>query len=293
MEDQQVKKSTIAALITVFLWASAFPAVKYLLDYYSPTSILVFRFLVASLTIIAVILIKKVKLPDKKDLPLFALAGFLGIFLYFLLFNYGVNLVPSGVSSFLIASAPVFATLFSIFILKEKVKLLSWIGILVSFCGLLVVTASQMSGFVMNMGVILLIGASISTSLYTIIQRKLVRKYTPFEAAAYSVLFGTFFTLVFLPGLIREFPQVPLAINIIPLYLGVFPAAIAYLAWSYALAKARSTAHVTMFMYLVPFLATILAFFFIGEQITLFAFIGGVVIIAGMLISGLAKKEEP
>jgi len=262
MEDQQVKKSTIAALITVFLWASAFPAVKYLLDYYSPTSILVFRFLVASLTIIAVILIKKVKLPDKKDLPLFALAGFLGIFLYFLLFNYGVNLVPSGVSSFLIASAPVFATLFSIFILKEKVKLLSWIGILVSFCGLLVVTASQMSGFVMNMGVILLIGASIATSLYTIIQRKLVKKYTPFEAAAYSVLFGTFFTLVFLPDLIREFPQVPLAINIIPLYLGIFPAAIAYLAWSYALAKARSTAHVTMFMYLVPFLATILFLFY-------------------------------
>ena len=292
MEDQQVKKSTIAALITVFLWASAFPAVKYLLDYYSPTSILVFRFLVASLTIIAVILIKKVKLPDKKDVPLFVLAGFLGIFLYFLLFNYGVNLVPSGVSSFLIASAPVFATLFSIFILKEKVKLLSWIGILVSLCGLLVVTASQMSGFIMNMGVILLVGASIATSLYTIIQRKLVKKYTPFEAAAYSVLFGTVFTLVFLPDLIREFPQVPLAINMIPLYLGVFPAAIAYLAWSYALAKARSTAHVTMFMYLVPFLATILAFFFIGEQITLFAFIGGVVIIAGMLISGLAKKEE-
>jgi len=293
MKDQEVKKSTIAALVTVFLWASAFPAVKYLLDYYSPTSILVFRFLVASVTIIAVILIKRVKLPDKKDVPLFALAGFLGIFLYFLLFNYGVNLVPSGVSSFLIASAPVFATLFSIFILKEKVKLLSWIGILVSFCGLMLVTASQMSGFIMNVGVILLIGASISTSLYTIIQRKLVKKYTPFEAAAYSVLFGTFFTLVFLPDLIREFPQVPIAINIIPLYLGIFPAAIAYLAWSYALAKARSTAHVTMFMYLVPFLATLLAFFFIGEHITLFAFIGGVVIIAGMLISGLAKKEKP
>ncbi|MCL2403510.1 MAG: DMT family transporter [Coriobacteriia bacterium] len=289
--EQRTGKSAIAALITVSLWASAFPAVKYLLDYYSAESIMVLRFLIASLVILAVIAIKKVRLPDKKDIPLFALAGLLGIFLYSWFFITGVNTVPSGVSSFLIASAPVFATLFSIFILKEKVKLLSWIGIIVSFGGLAVVTASQMSGFVMNAGVLFLVGASIVTSLYTIIQRKLTEKYTPFEAAAYSILFGTLFTLAFLPGLIREVPNVPLTVNLIPLYLGIFPAAIAYLSWSYALAKARSTAHVTMFLYLIPFLATLLAFFWLGEGIALSAFVGGVVIIAGMLISGLTKKE--
>ena len=290
-KDQQTRKSSIAALITVFLWASAFPVVKYLLDYYSAESIMVFRFLIASLTIIAVIVIKKVKVPDREDLPLFALAGFLGIFLYSWLFITGVNTVPSGVSSFLIASAPVFVTLFSIFLLKEKVKLLSWVGIILSFCGLIAVTASQMSGFVMNIGVILLVGASVSTSLYTIIQRKLTKKYTPFEAAAYSILFGTLFTLIFLPGLIREIPTVPWTVSLIPIYLGIFPAAIAYLAWSYALSKTKSTAHVTMFVYLIPFLATLLAFLWLGENIALSAFIGGVVIIMGMLITGLSKKN--
>jgi len=290
-KDQQTKRSSIAALITVSLWASAFPVVKYLLDYYSAESIMVFRFLIASLTIIAVIVIKKVRMPETKDLPLFALAGFLGIFLYSWLFITGVNTVPSGVSSFLIASAPVFVTLFSIALLKEKVGLLSWAGILISFCGLIVITASQMSGFVMNSGVILLVGASISTSLYTIIQRKLTKKYTPFEAAAYSILFGTLFTLIFLPDLIKELPGTPLAVNIIPVYLGIFPAAIAYLSWSYALSKSRSTAHVTMFVYLIPFLATLLAFLWLGESIALSAFIGGVVIIIGMFISGLSKGD--
>jgi len=290
--DQQTGKSAVAALITVSLWASAFPAVKYLLDYYSPTSIMVLRFLIASLTIIAVIIVKKVRMPEKKDLPLFALSGFLGIFLYSWLFITGVNTVPSGVSSFLIASAPVFATLFSIAILKEKVKLLSWMGIAVSFCGLIIVTASQMSGFTMNIGVILLVGASISTSLYTVIQRHLTKKYTPFEAAAYSVLFGTVPMLIFLPGLIREMPNTPLAVNIIPLYLGIFPAAIAYLSWSYAISKARSTAHVTMFLYLVPFIATLLAFLWLGEGITPFAFIGGIIIILGMLTSSLTKRTD-
>jgi len=289
--DQRAVKSAIAALITVSLWASAFPAVKYLLDYYSAESILVFRFLIASLVLLAIIVLKKVKPPAKKDIPLFVLAGFLGIFLYSWLFISGVNTVPSGVSSFLIASAPVFATLFSIVFLREKVKLLAWLGIILSFCGLMLVTISQMSGFVMNMGVVLLVGASISTSLYTIIQRKLTRKYTPFEAAAYSVLFGSLFTLVFLPGLAREISTVPLVVNIIPLYLGIFPAAIAYLSWSYAISKARSTAQVTMFVYLIPFLASLLAFFWLDERIALVAFVGGVVIILGMLISGISKKD--
>jgi len=90
---------------------------------------------------------------------------------------------------------------------------------------------------------------------------------------------------VFLPGLIREMSGTPLIINIIPVYLGVFPAAIAYLSWSYALSKAKSTANVTMFLYLVPFFATLFAFLWLNERILPSAFIGGIVIILGMFIS--------
>jgi len=284
-KNQQTARATIGALITVFLWASAFPAVKYLLDYYSAESIMLLRFLVASLTMGIVIIVKKAKLPERRDIPLFALSGFFGMFLYMWLFNTGTNDVPSGVSSFLIASAPVFTGLLSILILKEKVRLFSWVGMFVSLCGLIIITVSKMSGFVMNMGVVMLVGASISTSVYFIMQRRLVKKYTPLEASAYSVFLGTLFMLVFLPNLIREMPGAPLFANLVTVYLGVFPAAAAYLLWTYALSKARSTANVTMFLYLVPFVSTVLAFFWLDERISLSAFIGGVVIILGMFIS--------
>ena len=283
--NHQTTKSTIAALGTIFLWASAFPAVKYLLDYYSAESIMLFRFIIASLTLGIIVAIKKVKLPEKKDLPLFGIGGFVGIFLYMWLFNTGADAVPSGVSGFLIASAPVFTTLFSIFILKEKVKLLSWLGMFVSLGGLIMITVSQMRGFALNMGVILLVGASISTSLYIIIQRQLIKKYTPLEATSYCIFFGTLFMFVFLPDFIREIPGVPVFANMVSIYLGVFPAALAYLSWSYALSKARSTANVTMFLYLIPFLATLLAFFWLDERLSPSAFIGGIVIILGMFIS--------
>ncbi|MCL2828596.1 MAG: DMT family transporter [Oscillospiraceae bacterium] len=282
---QQTTRSAIAALATAFLWASAFPAVKYLLDYYSAESIMLLRFFIASLTLLIVAVVKKVKLPERKDLPLFALGGFVGIFLYAWLFITGTDAVPSGVSSFLIASAPVFTALLSVSILKEKVRLFSWIGMAVSLCGLLIITASQMSGFTMNMGVVLLVGASIATSVYTIVQRRLTKKYTPLEATVYTVCFGTLFMSVFLPGLLREMPGVPLMVNLIPVYLGAFPAAIAYLLWAYALSKARSTAHVTMSLYLIPFLATLFAFLWLNERISPSAFLGGIVIILGMFLS--------
>jgi len=285
-------KSTIAALISVSLWASAFPVVRYMLNFYTPEALMLFRFLVAAITMTAIVLIMKIKPPARKDLPLFALAGLLGIFLYAWLFIAGVNTVSAGVSAFLISSAPVFAALFSILFLRERVGALAWTGIAVSLAGLAAVTASQMYGFSFNLGVGLLVGAAIATSLYTIIQRKLTRTYTALETTAYTIILGTIPMLIFLPRLIAEFQTVPLTTNLIPLYLGIFPAATAYLAWNYAVSHARNTTQVTRHVYLIPFLATVIAFIWLGEAITLVALAGGIVIITGMIITGLQKTTN-
>ena len=288
--EPQTVKFVAAALIAVFLWGSAFPAVRYLFDYYSAESIMLLRFLVASLTLAVVAVIKKIKLPQKEDILMFVLTGFFGIFLYMWLFNTGTVMVASGVSSFLISSSPVYATLLSVLILKEKVKLLCWVGILVSLCGLILITLSQMNGFVMNRGVALLLAASFSSSLFIIFQRRLLRKYTPFEATAYPIFFGTLPMLVFLPELLRDMPEASLAANLITVYLGIFPAAIAYFYWGYALSKAKNTANATTFLYLIPFLATLIAFLWLNETVSSFAFLGGVIIILGMFISNRLAK---
>lgn len=283
----------LAAGFTIFLWASAFPAVKYSLEFFSPESIMLFRFLVASLTLAVIAAVKKAKLPEKRDLPLFAAGGFAGIFLYMWLFNTGTNMVASGVSSFVIASAPVFTALLSLLILKEKVKPACWAGVFISFLGLILIAVSQTSGFSINLGVLLLIGAALATSFHNIIQRQILKKYTPLEATSYSMFFATLFMLVFLPGLLREVPKAGPIPNMVIVYLGIFPAALAYLSWGYALSKSEKTAHVTMFLYLTPFVATIIAFFWLGETLSFLSLLGGVVIISGMVLSNKLGKEAP
>jgi len=280
----------ISAMLATLLWASAFPATRYALQFYSPVSLMVLRFTAASLTLIIIGLIKKIRPPGLRDLPLFAASGISGVFLYSYLFNTGSVSVSAGVSSFIIASSPIFTLVLTRVFLKEIVKPICWIGVFVSFCGLAAVTLTQTAEFSFDIGLVLIICAAISSGVYSTIVRVLTRRYTALEATTYTIIAGTIGTLLFLPNAISEIPDSNLTVNLIVVLMGVFPAAVAYLAWSYALSKAKKTVHVTVFSYLIPFISALLAYFILSETISVFTFIGGLVIIFGMIITNIFDR---
>ena len=285
-----------SAFLAVLLWASAFPATRYALEYYSPVSLMVMRFSAASITLGIVGLIKRINLPKLKDVPLFIASGLSGVLLYSYLFNTGSVTVPAGVSSFIISSAPIFTLILTWIFLKETAKPLCLIGIAISICGLAAVTLFQTTEFTFDIGLILVILAAISSGIYSMIMRVLTKKYTALEATTYTIIIGTIGTLIFLPNAISEMPSSTLSVNLLVLFMGVFPAALAYLAWSFALAKAHKTVHVTVFSYLIPFISALIAFLWLHETLSLFTLTGGLVIIAGMIITNVfdkkAKKED-
>ena len=278
-------------MLATLLWASAFPGTRYALGYYSPVSLVVMRFVIASITLGIVGFIKKIRLPKLKDLPMFALCGLSGVFLYSYLFNTGSVSVSAGVSSFIIASSPIFTLVFTRIFLKEIVKPICWVGVFVSFFGLAAVTLTQSAEFTFDIGVILIICAAVSSGVYSTVVRKLTQSYTALETTTYTIIAGTIGTLFFLPTAIREMPDSNLTVNLVVVFMGVFPAAVAYLAWGYALAKAKKTAHVTVFTYLIPFISALLAFFWLSETLSLMTLVGGVVIIAGMVLTNVFDRE--
>jgi len=296
MENQQPKKKnrTLAytmAMITIIMWSSAFPGLRYSLEYYSPLAIMLLRFLIASATLLLIGAIRKTRLPEKKDLPKFAVAGLVGIFMYMILLNYGSVTVVSGVASFIIASSPVFTIILSRLVLKEIVRPIAWIGVAISFCGLVAIMLSQTSEFSFSLGVLLILGAAISTSGHNVMQRSFLKKYTALEATTYTVLAATVFMLAFAPSLIRELPSSPIDVNLVVAYMGVFPAGLGYLTWSIALSNAEKTTYVTVFLYLSPFLSSLLGFFWLGETFSMWTLLGGLVIIAGMALTNLSGKH--
>ena len=290
--SKKVRQSFLyyAAFIAAFLWASAFPATRYALDYYSPVSLMVLRFGTASITLGVIGLIKKIKLPSLKDLPLFATSGLSGVFLYSYLFNTGSVTVPAGVSSFIIASAPVFTLVLTWIFLKEAAKPLCLVGVFISICGLAAVTLTQASVFSFDIGLVLVILAAVSSGIYSTVMRVLTKKYTALEATTYTIIAGTIGTLIFLPNAIGEIPDSTLTVNLLVLFMGIFPAAFAYLAWSYALEKAKKTIHVTVFSYLIPFISALIAYIWLYETLSVFTLAGGLVIIAGMIMTNVFDK---
>jgi len=249
------------------------------------------RFVLAAVIMVVIGIIKKIRLPKKKDLPIFAAFGVCGIFLYNFFFNTGTVNVAAGVSSFIIASSPVFTLILSRLLLKEVVKPACWAGVALSFCGLVVVMLSQTMGFSFNTGVLLLLCAAVSGSILNITQRKLVKTYTAFEATTYAMFIGTFCMLVYIPDVVRELPGSTLTVNLIIVHMAVFPAILAYLSWGFALSRAKKTTHVTVFLYLVPFLASLLGYLWLGETFSIWALFGGVVIIAGMVLTNTLGKS--
>jgi len=284
-----------AAMISVVLWAANLPATRFIMQYYSFGSLALFRFVVAALFLAAIAAKRNTPLPKKKDLPLIFLTGIAGVFLFTIFLNIGASMVVSGIASFIINSSPIFALLFTLILTKERMNKWCWIGVLVSFAGLMAVMIVQTAEFSFNIGLVLLLIAGTVYGLYHVLSRILFKSYTFFQATIFSLIAGTIFFFIFTPDLIRDWQSgFPFYIHIIVVVMGILPAAVANLSWGYALSTAEKTAHVTAFLYLTPFLATLIGFLWMGETFSLWALLGGAVIVGGMILTntlGKSKKE--
>lgn len=277
------------AIITVIFWSLAYALTKLALQYFSPYALGFLRYFAASCTLAVIALIIKIKPPHKSDLPLFIASGASGFFLYMVTFNKGAGTVSSATGSVIISTAPVITALLARFIYHEKLELFQWVGIVIQFAGVLILTLMN-GAFSVNIGLIWLFGAALALSIYNLLQRRLTKTYTPMQTSAFSIFFGTALLAVFLPSAAREVANAPASQLFYVAVLGIFSSAIAYLTWSKAFAKASQTSQVSNYMFITPFTTSILSFLIINEVPDKATLIGGAVIILGIFIFNFGWK---
>lgn len=276
-------QAQLYAFVTVLLWASAFVFTKIALTYFTVEAIGVIRYVIASLLFLAIGLSKKIGFPAKQDLPKFLLAGVLGFTLYMITFNQASKSLTAATGSVVIASAPILTALFARLLFKEKIRLLGWIAIIVEFIGILILTLWD--GILsVNAGMLWMFGAALCISGYNLLQRVLLKKYSPLQATAYSVFAGTLFLLVYLPDAAVQFGNAPLRQLLVIGFMGIFPSALAYMLWAKALLIAEKTSDVTNYMFVTPLLAALMGFLVMGEVPTLSTCAGGLMIFVGLLL---------
>lgn len=280
------------AIITIIFWAMAFVFTRLALQYFDVYSLSFLRYLSASITLIIIICFMKINKPKKEDFLTYLLSGGIGFFIYVILFTKGTGLVSSATSSIVIAMVPAFTAFLASLIYKEKLKIYQWIAICIEFIGILVLTL--MNGtFSINEGILWLLVAALCLATYNLLQRKLTKKYSALEASTYSIFVGTIFLCIFLPSSIDKTIHAPLEFIFYVLVLGIFSSALAYIAWAKAISLAEKTTYVSNYMFVTPFLTTILGFVMMGEIPDKATVLGGIIILLGLFIFNKESFLEP
>jgi len=275
----------------VVMWASAFAVIRFTLLAFSPGELTLLRFLFASATFGVFVALRRPPSPRCKDIPFIALLGFFGITFYHLALNYGEQRVTAGAASFLVSSAPVFTALLAIVMLRERPSLITWLGITIGILGVAIITIGKAGSIGLEPRAFVILLAAISSSLYTVLQKRRVAHYPPLVFSAYAVWIGTVPLVVFMPSLFRALPSAPVTAICAAAYLGIFPGCIAYILWVYCL-RELSASRLSSLLYLNPILAVFIAWVWLGEIPSLLSFVGGVIATLGVALTNLGERRQ-
>ena len=275
-------RALLALLTTIVLWAGAFPAIGVAVQALGPWRLSVVRLSIASAAFAIVALFVRVRRPARADLPAIALCGLTGMSGYQVLLAAGQLTVPAGTAGLLVATAPLISAVLSAVALKERISPRRRAGIVVGFAGAAVVAASAGEVGVASGAFTVLAGAAFFAT-YHVLQKPLLRRYTALEVAAYATWAGTIQMLPVAPFALPTLPDMGAEVLAAAVFLGLATSAVAFVTWGYACAE-LDISQATTALYLVPPVAVLVAFIWLGEQPRAAELLGGAIAVAGVYL---------
>jgi len=277
-------KRYLFAILSVFFWSTVATAFKISLRYLNHYQLLFISSLTAFIVQFFLLLFQKNLKLIKQGFFNSLLFGFLNPFLYYLILFKAYSLLPAQIAQPLNFTWPIVLTFFSIIFLKEKVRLLNFLALILSFFGVLIISSYGRFFDLKNvnlLGIILALSSSFVWALYWILNLKDERKE---EAKLFAnFFFGVIFTTIFL--LITNkfsFPKFNYLLG--GIYVGVFEMGITFFFFLKALRLAENKAKINNLIYLTPFLSLIFINFVLKERVYFTTIIGLFLIILGILL---------
>jgi drug/metabolite transporter (DMT)-like permease len=289
-------KAYLYAVATVLLWSTVASAFKLTLARVGFLEMLLGASLVSLAALFLIVLaqgkIAGIVNSSKEDIARSAALGFLNPFLYYVILFKAYSVLPAQEAQPLNWTWPIMLVLLSIAILKQPIRWVNVLAIVISFSGVLVISTR---GDVLALrftnlpGALLALGSSVIWALFWIYNIKdrrdeIVKLFLNF-------VFGSVFTLaaVLLFGDIR-IPATAALLGIV--WIGLFEMGITFVTWLKALQLSRTTAQVSNLVYAAPFLSLFLIHVIVGEEILPSTVLGLVLIVTGVIVQQYAGRKR-
>jgi drug/metabolite transporter (DMT)-like permease len=274
-----------AALVTVLLWASAFVGIRDAGAEIGAGPLSLGRLLVGGAVLGALVAWRREALPPRADVPRLLLVGLLWFAAYNVILNSAEHSVDAGTAAMLVNVGPIFIALLAGLLLREGFPRSLLAGCAVAFAGAVVIgLATSERGVDAGWGAALCIAAAAAYAGGVVAQKPLLERTSALQVTFLACMVGAVACLPYAPELVRDVGSASAPAIAWTVYLGVFPTAIGFTTWAYALRR-TTAGRMGATLYLVPPVAVLLGWAVLGEAPPALALAGGALCLAGVVVA--------
>jgi drug/metabolite transporter (DMT)-like permease len=279
--------------VTVVLWASAFVAIRHAGQAYAPGALALGRLAVASVVLGVFAAVRRIGPPPRAAWPGVLVSGVLWFGGYMVFLNWGEREVDAGTAALVVNVGPILIALLGGWLLKEPMPRSLWAGIAVAFAGTVVVGVSMSGGGGSSvLGVLLCVLAAVTYAIGVVAQKPALRHGSALQITTYSCLVGTLACLPFAGVLAGDLTRAPPGATLSVVYLGVFPTALAFTTWAYALSR-TTAGRLGATTYVVPALVVLMSWLLLDEVPGPLTLAGGALCLAGVAVARRRGAAAP
>lgn len=291
----------ILMVLNTLVWGGTFIAGRIMEPGSNPIVTAFIRFLVATILLVLLCVITKqpLRLPSRKMLLLQILLGFIGIFLYTIIFHLGMQMVPAGKASVIVTTSPIFITIMAAIFYKEHMTAIKAVGVCMAVAGtIIVVSRGDIAGLLaggFNKGEAILLLCALCWATFVIVGKLSLKQLTSMMSITWSAIFGTLmlFPAALLTGDIGQCLHYSAETWVGVLYLAIFSTFLGYV-WYYKVMAALGATRASLITCMVPPCSIALSVLILQEPAGWSLLIGGGITVIGVfIVNYVASRNRP
>ncbi|SCX41886.1 Threonine/homoserine efflux transporter RhtA [Lysinibacillus fusiformis] len=283
-------------LVTSLLWGGNFVVAKTLVAHASPMTLTTVRWLIAVIVLVPLVWWKEKKLvPPKQAIVPLLLMGVTGVALFNIFQFLALELTTSTNAGLISTMNTISIALFSFVLLKEKITKWQLSAMVLSLFGVVLVLSKGdwqlLLDFQLNTGDLWMLAAVCVWGLYSVCSKWAMQTASPLMATLYAGVFGVLLLLPFTSADFT-FTNVNTSFILSMLYTGIISTVVCMVFWNIGVQKLGATTS-GIFLNFNPIFTALLAYLFIGENMSWLQGIGGLIVIMGCYLFTHFKTKAP